>query len=125
MTVEADILTTLNGYSGLSALVSSRNYAVNLPQSPTYPNTVFLKVSTNPQNTLTGRNSLTNIRVQIDIRDITLNGAGTAAVQVKKAIEAATLFDALYINDNMASKESTTDTYRVSLDFSIWFLDTT
>jgi len=125
MTIETDILTTLNNYTGLSALVSSRNYAVNLPQKPTYPNTVFIKVNTNPQNTLTGRNTLTNIRLQIDIRDKTLNGASLAAIQVKKAIEAATLFDGLYINDNMAPQEVSTETYRVSLDFSVWFHDLT
>ncbi len=125
MTIEADILTTLNNYAGLSSLVSSRNYAVNLPQKPTYPNTVYIKVSTNPQNTLTGRNTLTNIRLQIDIRDTTLNGANLAAVQVKKAIESATLFDGLYINDNMTPREIPTDTYRMSLDFSIWFHDLT
>lgn len=125
MTIEADILTTLNNYAGLSALVSSRNYAVNLPQNSTYPNTVFFTVVTNPQNTLTGRNTLTQIRIQIDIRDTTLNGASLAATQVKKAIEAATLFDGLYINDSMSPREVQTETYRKSLDFSIWFHDLT
>lgn len=123
MTIEADILTTLNGYGGLSALVSSRNYAVNLPQNPTYPNTVFMRVSSNPNNSLTGRNTLMNARYQIDIRDNKFNAAQLAATQVIAAMEAATLFDALYLTDNDIPKEVQTETYRISIDFSIWFYD--
>ena len=123
MTIEADILTTLNNYAGLSSLVSSRNYAVNLPQNPTYPNTVYMRVSTVPGNTLGARNTLTNIRVKIDTRDETWLGAVTAGAQVKKAIEAATLFDGIYLNEEMIPHEYTTETYRLSQDFSLWFHD--
>lgn len=123
MTIEADILTTLNNYAGLTSLVISRNYAVNLPQNPTYPNTVYMRVSTVPGSTLGTRNTLTNIRIQIDTRDATLNGAITTAVQVKKAMEAATLFDGIYLNEETIPHEFATETYRVSQDFSIWFHD--
>lgn len=123
MTIEADILTTLNNYVGLSSLVSSRNYAVNLPQNPTYPNTVYMRVSTDPGNTLGTRNSLTNIRIQVDTRSDTLLSAISAAAQVKKAIEAATLFVGIYLNEETMPHENPTETYRVSQDFSIWFND--
>jgi len=56
MSIESDIITTLNNHSGLTALVTTRNYYSNLPQNPVYPNTVSLRVSSNPQNTLTTRN---------------------------------------------------------------------
>lgn len=124
MTIEADILITLNNHSGLVALVGQRNYAINLPQNPIYPNTVFTRISTIPSNTLTIRNKLTNIRLQMDTRDQTYNGARLAATQVKDAIETATLFTGLYSNDNDIPKEFVTDSYRVSIDFSIWFYDT-
>jgi len=123
MTIEADLLTTLNNFAGLSSLVSSRNYAVNLPQNPTYPNTTYMRVSTAPGNTLGTRNTLTNIRVQIDTRDVTVLGAVTAGAQVKKAIEAATLFDGIYLNEEMIPHEYNTETYRLSQDFSLWFHD--
>ncbi len=123
MTIEADILTTLNNYAGLSSLVSSRNYAVNLPQNPIYPNTVYMRITTVPGNTLGARNTLTNIRIQIDTRDETLNGSVATAVQVKKAIEAATLFDGIYLQEETIPHEFNTGTYRVSQDFSLWFYD--
>lgn len=123
MTIEADILTTLNNFVGLSSLVSTRNYAVNLPQKPTYPNTVYMRVSTEPSNTLGARNALTNIRIQIDTRSNTLLNAITTASQVKKAIESATLFVGLYLNEETMPHENPTETYRVSQDFSIWFND--
>jgi len=50
-------------------------------------------------------------------------GAVTAGAQVKKAIEAATLFDGIYLNEEMIPHEYNTETYRLSQDFSLWFHD--
>lgn len=123
MTIETDIITTLNAHVGLSALVSSRNYAVNLPQNPTYPNTANSRISSNPSNSLTARNPLMNIRQQIDVRAKTLHATREAAIQVIDAMEAATLFTAIILTDNDLPKESSTDTYRISIDFSIWYTE--
>jgi len=123
MTIQTDILTTLNNFSGLSALVSSRNYAVNLPQNPIYPNTVFMRISSNPSNSLTGRNKLSNARYQFDIRDNTYNASLLTATQLILALESSSLFDAIYLTDNDIPKEIQTETYRVSIDFSIWFYE--
>lgn len=123
MSIENDIISALNNHSGLSALVGSRNYAIHLPQNPVYPNTVFTRISTVPSNTLTKRNKLTNIRTQFDIRDQSYDDARRVLVQLKDAIENAMLFTALYNNENDVPLEFTTDTYRISVDFSIWFYD--
>lgn len=123
MGIESDIIDTLNNHSGLSQLVSDRNYAIHLPQKPSYPNTVFMRVSTTPQNTLTVRNALTSIRLQIDSRDRTYDNTRLVSAQVKDAMEKSSAFLALYINDNDIPVEFSTDTYRVSVDFSIWFYD--
>jgi len=123
MTIEADILTVLNNHSGLSALVGQRNYSVNLPQNPVYPNTVNMRVSTNPSNSLTGRNALSNMRVQIDARGLTLDDSTLVFKQIVDAMEKTILFKALYLTSNHIPKESQTETYRISIDFSVWFYD--
>ncbi|MFV1982998.1 MAG: DUF3168 domain-containing protein [Thiohalomonadales bacterium] len=124
MTIETDILTTLNNDTDLSAIVSNRNYAVNLPQNPVYPNTVNSRVNSNPTNTLSGRNKLMNIRLQIDVRHTVLEKATDAANKVISAMEKSILFTALYLTDNHLPKENQTDTYRISIDFSVWFTET-
>lgn len=123
MGIESDIINTLNNHSGLAQLVGNRNYTIHLPQKPNYPNTVITRVSTSPTNTLTTRNKLTNIRLQIDCRDRIYDDARSVSQQVKDAMENAGDYKSLYINDNDISAEFSTDTYRVSMDFSIWFYD--
>lgn len=124
MTIEADILTTLNAHAGLSALVSSRNYSINLPQNPIYPNTVFSQASSNPVNNLSGRSVLHNIRMQFDIRAQTVLEMTNVKTQLIAAIESATLFKVVFLTDNPLPKEIRTETYRSSIDFSIWFNQT-
>jgi len=61
--------------------------------------------------------------LQIDIRGKTFESARSTTAQVIDAIENATLFTGLFTSDNDEQKESAIETYRVSIDFSIWFID--
>ncbi len=124
MSIESDILTTLNNHAGLTPLVGSRNYAVNLPQKPIYPSIVFLRISTNPSNNLSGRNALTNARFQFDIRDKKYESARLVEIEFINAMESSNLFKSIYLTENDIQKESATETYRISIDFSLWFYKT-
>ena len=121
MTIEADIQTTLDNYAGLSAFVSDRNYSVRLPQQPTYPNTVISRNSTEPSLTLTTRNIRTQALFSVDVRAETYNEARQVATQVIAAMEAATLFTALWRADADVPYEDDVETYRIAIDFSIWY----
>lgn len=119
MSVSGDIKTTLDNYSGLSALVSTRNYAVSLPQSPTYPNTVFTRISTSPTTILSGRSTTTNFRFQFDCRAETQAGARSVADNVIAALDAAT-YKTVLLDDQDFPYEDDVKTFRIVLDFSIW-----
>lgn len=120
MTIESDIKSALDGYAGLSTLVGSRNYFIRLPQEPTYPNTVTNRVVSNPLNALDGRNEKQNARFRIDARGETYDSARDVAAQVIAAMEAAS-FTAVLIDDSDFPYEPEVKTYRVVLDFSVWF----
>jgi len=68
-----------------------------------------------------GRSLLHNIRLQIDIRSTTVLDSANVKKQVIAAIESATLFTGMFLTDNFLPKEIRTETYRLSVDFSIWF----
>ena len=120
MSVGGDIKTTLDAYGALSALVSARNYGNVLPQNPTWPNTVFARISTTPTITLGGRNAKTNYRYQVDCRATTKAGAQAVADQVIAALEAATLFTVVLLDDRDWPYDPDVETHRIVLQFSIW-----
>lgn len=119
MSIETDLLTILDGYAGLSALVSSRNYVINLPQQPDYPNTVS-SFDRDIINNLSGESGIEHIELQVDCRDETYSGARAVAIQVKAAIAAATNIKSLCIVDEDMPYDIDIDVYRVVLRFSCW-----
>jgi len=119
MTVLANIDTTLGAYSNLTDLISTRFYAIEMPQTPTFPNVVYFRNSTRVENDLDSL-AKENPTIQIDCRAVTYASARAIAEQVKAAMQNATLFKALLINDIDLPKEDSANVYRISLDFSVW-----
>lgn len=123
MSIEATIKTVLDGYAGLTALVSTRIYSMQLPQQPTYPNIMFSRTSTNPQNTLNGLNALNNVRMTFEVRGSTALAVRNVITQLKAAILTSTSFKSLYIDEFHIPYENEINIFRVDVDFSIWFND--
>lgn len=117
MSVETILQTALDNHAGLSALVGSRNYALRIPQHPTYPNTVYHVVEKPPVNTLDGTESKEYGIIQIDVRDTTYSGAKAVVTQVKAAV--ATLTSTVQAEEDIPY-EDVIETYRVMLRFLIW-----
>ena len=123
MTIEADITTEFAGNSTLNALVAGRNYKGKIPQNPTYPYTFAQRISTSPVNSLGGSNSKVNARYQIDSFASTYAGAWALARAVRGAMEGATLFKALWLDDVDFNYEEDVEGYRIASDFSVWFTE--
>jgi len=119
MSLETDIKTELDGYSGLSNLVSTRNYIVKSPQNPTLPYNV-LTYNREIINTLSGESSIEHAELQIDIRAATYAVTRSVAIQVKAAMAAATGFTSTCITDEDLNFEDDVTTYRTVLRFSVW-----
>ncbi len=117
MSVETSLQTALDNYAGLIALVGTRNYALRIPQNPTYPNTVYHIVSKPPINTLQGTDTKEYAMVQIDVRDTTYSGTKAVVTQVKAAV--ATLKSTVQAEEDIPY-EDVIETYRIMLRFLIW-----
>lgn len=119
MSIETDIKTVLDGYSGLSSLVSSRNYIVKSPQNPTTPYNV-LSYNRTIENTLSGESSIEHVELQIDIRAGTYAETRSVAIQVKAAMAAATTVTSICLTDEDLNFEDDVTTYRTVVRFSVW-----
>lgn len=119
MSIETDIKTILDNYSGLSSLVSTRNYIVKSPQNPTAPYNV-LSYNRFIDNHLSGESSLEHIELQVDIRAATYAETRSVAVQVKAAMAAATTVTSICLTDDDLNFEDDVSTYRTVLRFSVW-----
>lgn len=87
MTLGAVIAARLTGYSGVSALVGTRIYPLELPQKPTYPAIRYQRISNTDTN---GNTALRETRWQIDCWGQTYAAATALAAQVKAAFEGFT-----------------------------------
>lgn len=121
MSIEGDIISTLDGHAPLIALVSTRNYWRRLPQEPTYPHTVVQRINTEPHNTLTTRNPLTRMPARVMVYGQNPASVRQVADAVRGAMEAATLFTALWIDEQDDPFNNTINADIIAIDFSVWY----
>lgn len=119
MTIETDFNDALDSDADVNNLVSGRNYIVQLPQSPTYPNTVTT-FDRDIQNNLTGENGLDHALVQVDCRAQRYSDAVDLANKVKSAIAADTRFRSICDSMNDFPYEQGIKYFRIVLRFSVW-----
>ena len=122
MNVEQQIYTVLAADSPVAALVVSdgitRIYPMLMPPLTTMPAVSYQRVSTVPQNGLSGHHSIDHVRVQIDCWDDDYAGVKTLAAAVRTAMYTTPLF-ALPIME-IDDYDSEAKLFRVILDFNIW-----
>lgn len=114
-----DVYTTLHGYSGVSALVSTRIYPGIMPQNPTYPAITVNQISMREHPSIDGRSDLRNPMIQIDAWDKTFSSAKTIMAQIQLAIDGSSLFKSIVINE-YDGYEYDLLLYRSTVEFSIW-----
>ena len=115
MTIAADLVTTLG------TTLSGRFYPSVAPAGVVSPYAVYSMVSGIPVNDLAGQSNLTNARFQVDIFDRNKAALDALAEQVKTAMDAATLFKSVCLNQ-MDLPEYPAQYYRVMIDFSVWYV---
>lgn len=129
MIVEEALAARLEGFAGLSALVADRIYPLALPQEPTPPAVVFLKVSGPRDLTQSGASGLVNPRFQVDAWAATYSSAKAVAEQVRLALigfsgtmggASGVYVSGVNLDNERDLYEDETRLYRVSLDFTLW-----
>lgn len=119
MSVETDVMTTLDNYANLLALVSTRNYIVRMPQNPTYPCNV-LSFERDIQNNTSSESGLTHSECQVDVYASTYSETRSIVTQLKAAMAASSTFKSVCITDFDLPYEDTIEYYRTAVRFSIW-----
>ena len=115
---EDTLYTTLTGHAGLSALVSDRVYPLlaDGEGGPVErPYIVFQRISGTNNMRLSGRDTRTNILIQVDVWSDKYPTAKTSFLQVLLAM------DSLVIGSTSSRQTLETELYRISTDFSVWF----
>lgn len=121
----------LANYSGLSALVGTRVYAVKLPQNVTYPAVTYQIVGGLPRTHLMGGDdALAAPRVQVSAWDTSLTDAISVADQIKAALQdysgtmggdaGITVQHIFLESEQIDIYDSEAEVHNVAQDFLIW-----
>jgi len=122
--------------AGVSALVGDRCYPNSAPQNSTLPYIVYTVISDVRVQSMTGLSGLASPRIQFDCFASTYGGAKAVAEAVKVALAGyADTIGSVAINGILLVDDSdlfeppasgaSVGTYRVSMDFIVWWSETT
>lgn len=116
------VYAVLQNYAGLTSLVSTRVYAILMPQDPTVPAVTFQRVAGEREQTLTdaGGAGVERARMRVISWAKTLAGAQAVAEQGRLAMKAATTFEAIHVFE-ADDFENDTLLYSVVTDYSVWY----
>lgn len=126
MSVESTIHGRLAGYSGLTALVSTRIYPIIIPQNGSVPAVVYqtIDASYEPMNGYSNDGCI-RTAMQIDAYDDDYPGVKAVADQIRAALmdwhqdTSPIIWRVTHIGEGDAPFESDTKLFRVSFDFEV------
>ncbi len=121
---ETVLLRTLQADPGLSALVGDKVFALFIPAGTRLPCVTFQRIGGMPANTLSGASGLEEIDLLIDVWGRRYDEAKAVAKAVRAAMPAnGPRFGARLIEDQDLYEDGT-NYFRVSMEYTVWFLET-
>ena len=130
MTIEGALLARLTEYTDLTALVSTRVYAVQMPQRVTLPAVSFQRISAVREQAMGGRAKPTHARYQVSAWGATFDAARDVAQQVVAALDRyggtldSTVIQQIFVENDFDLFEpdvGDNGTYHVPTDFMVHF----
>jgi hypothetical protein len=85
--IQEALYTRLTGFAGLSALAGTRIYAQLMPQDPTYPSVVYMRVSAERETAMGADPGLVHSRFQLDAWSNVAKEARDVTEQIRLALE--------------------------------------
>lgn len=126
MSIETEIRTRLAADATVSGLVSTRIYAVKLPQKPTYPAVTYSRVSGERLHNLGGTSGRARMRLSISSWATTYVGAQALAAAIRASLDGfngtLTTIDAVILIENeidLSEDEPNPDLYRILQDYMV------
>jgi hypothetical protein len=130
MTVlEEGLVSYLQGYAGLTALISTRMYLARIPETATLPCLTYQRISTPRElahDTSGASGSLAHPRFQFDAWASTFSAAKAITEQVRAALNGKTgstggvTIRAALVADERMDYDPESNLYRSQSDFIIW-----
>jgi hypothetical protein len=122
--IEENLYNALTSSTLVTTYTANRIYPVEVPQEVTFPYISYMRVASNPVNTLTGRTtSLTNALFQVDVFSTSYATSKTLRENVALVLDASTRISGRLEND-ADSFETVLNTdkkvYVITMDFSLW-----
>ena len=118
MSLETKLYALLSADAGVTEIASTRIYPLVAPQEAALPHVVYTRVSSGREYSLSGYSNLENPRMQIDCYGTTYAEAKALSEAVISALRGAMTFGTASDDPQEIFEED--ETFRVSIDFSIW-----
>lgn len=126
MSVEAALVNRLEGYAGLTALVSTRIYPHRLPQTPTYPAVTYFLVTALPRDSAMGVDvPIARKRFQFSAWGSTYLSAKNVCEQIRLALQrwsgtadGTTVYD-IFVESQNDIDEPDLKVYQCVIDFEV------
>ena len=126
--IESALYAHLVADAGVTALLGTRIYPLDLPQEPTTPCATYHRVSTVPRYVHGADLNFDTVRIQIDCYADSVLGAKTLADAVRDALSAhsgdmqGTDVQAVLLDNEQDFTDPTTELCRVSQDYRITYV---
>lgn len=124
--LEAAIKSRLGAYGGLTALVASRVYPLQLPQRPTLPAVTYRRIDGPREHAMGADPGLAHPRIQVDSWGASYADTKAVATQVRGALQrwrgiaAGVEVLAVYLQGDEDGYEPETKQWRVRQDWIVW-----
>ena len=118
MSLDTTIVSTLDAYTGLTAITGSRLYPGTLPQEPTLPAITYRRIDTPRVASLDGDDTLINPRYQFDVYAADTLTAGSVVGQLRAAM--ATISALAVDQQDDPSEANDLGRFRIIVDFKLW-----
>ena len=105
-------------FTALSGVAGGRVFPNVAPNNVQKPYVVYMRVASQPENTLADGIPVENTRLQIDCFDTTYAAVTTLAENIKAALRASAITSVLLLEQDQFEPDA--QLHRVILDFSIW-----
>lgn len=124
MSLETEIRARLAADSTLSGLVSTRLYALKLPQEPTYPAVTYQRISGPRLSHLSGSSDFGTARLQIDSWGKPYLSVQSVAAAIRVSLHGyhgmlSTLRVAIQLDNERDEYDDDAEIYRVSQDYRL------
>jgi hypothetical protein len=119
--IESAVVAVLKADPAVAALIGTRVYPLNLPQSPTLPAITYQRISDDPGLVLSETSDMQRVRIELDSFAATFSGARALDLAAMTTLHgyACGLIQLIRALNGLDIYDEETKTYRVTRDYYV------